>query len=418
MATGMEPRNTVLFQGSGGRYWVMNTRTKKLTRVAKADRDEARRIWGAPIRRRGDLPQSVKIGGKQNQPPAVHLLLRVHGGKVNRKDLRGLFGSGPVGIERYIAGRKRDPFTGSKNFNPNPGRAREGDRIFAPSMFRGNDAMGFVRSLLSPYDLDTPQVRRLVDGLIETGASTEEIFVQLRETDEWKQRFKGNVERRKAGLPELSPDQYVQTEEQLREILTSADVPAGFRDSNDDFAAWIGSGMSPQLLAERVNRGIRQVNSASPEVREAFEELVPGEGHKAMMAFMLDPDRATSFLEKKVMQATAEGVFARNDLNIFNPVRDEAAQRAQEMGMSIEEFQQSVAQSEQFVGEREALFRETVGESAGTGDVDLKAGVEGAQASLLGDFEAGREIERRRQSRLSTQGGAGGATGTDTGLSF
>jgi hypothetical protein len=55
-----------------------------------------------------------------------------------------------------------------------------------------------------------------------------------------KRRFAGNQQRRKLGLPVLSPREYLETEAAYRQVMESAGLPRGFYDSPDDFSSWIG----------------------------------------------------------------------------------------------------------------------------------------------------------------------------------
>lgn len=414
--TGMEPGDTVYIKAGDGQRYIYNPTTRSLTRVAREDWGEADEIWGDPRRTYNALPDSVKLGGGVHPTSAKAInIANLEGARVNNDDLRATFGGGDS-LEKYTAGLIKDPFRGSYRYNPAPGRAVEGDRIYNPTMFGdegGSDALAYIRSVLKPYGLDTPELERLVDGLIKSGASNEEIFEQVRATEAWQERFKGNVIRRGKGLPELSAGQYVQMEEGLREVLTKAGVPAGFYDTSDDLADFIGKGVGPTLLADRVNRGVRQVVTARPEVLAELEELLPGEGIQAMLAWTLDPDRATDVIEQRLMQASAEGAFKHRGMDIYNPVRDELVTRAQAAGLSIDDVLSAADNSSDWLQSRIALFQESVGETD-----DLEAGVEGASATLLNDPTAARKLDDRLQRRLSAQGGAGGAGSTQSGLSL
>ena len=66
------------------------------------------------------------------------------------------------------------------------------------------------------------------------------LLSSVRDTSEYKTRFKGKEKRRAAGLPELSPADYVGLENSFRDTLRANSLPKGFYDTQDDFANFIG----------------------------------------------------------------------------------------------------------------------------------------------------------------------------------
>src|SRR5680860_1170034 len=108
---------------------------------------------------------------------------------------------------------------------------------------------------------------------VRAGYSGDTVAILLVETSEYKQRFKANEVRRKAGLPVLSPAEYLGVESSYREIMSSAGLPVGFYDEPDDFANWIGSDVSPTEIKGRVDIAAEAINSVDPAERAKFNEF-------------------------------------------------------------------------------------------------------------------------------------------------
>lgn len=112
----------------------------------------------------------------------------------------------------------------------------------------------------------------------------------VRDTPEYKTRFKGNEKRKAAGLPELSPFDYVRMETSFRDTLRANSMPKGFYDTEDDFATFIGNDVAPNELNARIAQGYNAVMQAEPGTKEELKQLY-GLQDSDIAAFFIDPAR-------------------------------------------------------------------------------------------------------------------------------
>ena len=105
------------------------------------------------------------------------------------------------------------------------------------------DAFMALETLFKNYGLDS--LAGKIYDYVKNGYSADTISILLQDTPEYKARFKGNEARLKAGLPVLSPADYINTENAYRQILRQSGLPSGFYDSTDDFTDWISKDVSP-----------------------------------------------------------------------------------------------------------------------------------------------------------------------------
>lgn len=176
-----------------------------------------------------------------------------------------------------------------------------------------NDAFEMLKSKLAEWgieDLDDATINILVQGY-----SPEVAQLALQDTPQYKARFKANDQRIKAGLPALSPAEYVQTERAYQSTLREYGLPEGFYDSHDDFTKWLAADVSPDEVKQRATVARQAYIDASPEVKDQWQQLyglTPGD---AVAAF-LDEKTAVNLLSKRAqatsVAAEAERAFRGN----------------------------------------------------------------------------------------------------------
>ena len=128
------------------------------------------------------------------------------------------------------------------------------------------------------------------------GYSRDTVMLLLQDSDEYKERFAANKARLKAGLPVLSPADYLKTESAYRTIMR--DLPTGFYDDVSDFQKLIENDVSGTELKQRVDAAAKAVDDADPYYKEALQNMY-GLDAGSMIAFMLDPDRAAPLIQKR-----------------------------------------------------------------------------------------------------------------------
>lgn len=184
------------------------------------------------------------------------------------------------------------------------------------------DAFMAVNALFKNYGLDTLAPK--IFDYIKNGYSADTISVLLQDTTEYKQRFIGNEARKKAGLPVLSPAEYLATESAYRQVMESAGLPKGFYDQPKDFADFLGKNVSPTEVQDRVNMAVRATTLADDNIKSALKQMGLGEGE--MVAYWLDKDKSLPLLKQAM--ATAEiGSQALGQGLSFNQQYSEALAR-------------------------------------------------------------------------------------------
>lgn len=123
---------------------------------------------------------------------------------------------------------------------------------------------------------------------------------KIQDSEVYKKRFKANDARVASGLKPLDPVEYVQLEETYKQYMQQAGLPKGFYDNPDDFQDWIGKGVAATEVQGRVQMAAdayQTLQANDPGQLKALSDMY-GIGRDGVMAYFLDPDKATSLLEK------------------------------------------------------------------------------------------------------------------------
>jgi hypothetical protein len=173
------------------------------------------------------------------------------------------------------------------------------------------DVAVYLNELFKSYGIDTlaPQILKM----IQEGFSSDTISIQLQQTKEYKQRFAANDARIKAGLPALSPAEYISTERSYRQVMSEAGLPVGFYDSNDDFRKFLEMDVSPTEVKSRVDTAKEAINQAPPDTLAYAKQFYQiGD----LVAYALDPTKAAPLVERRIKAAEAAALAAQNGNNL------------------------------------------------------------------------------------------------------
>ena len=138
----------------------------------------------------------------------------------------------------------------------------------------------------------------------------EAVFRSVRNTPEYKTRFKGLELRAAAGLPPISEQQYIEIEDDFRQVLRTNGMHKGFYDSQEDFAKFIGSDVRGDELNTRIQSGFRAVTETEPGTRDELKRLY-GIGDSDIAAYFLDPARFSQSEAVKRAEAARRASTAR-----------------------------------------------------------------------------------------------------------
>jgi hypothetical protein len=180
------------------------------------------------------------------------------------------------------------------------------------------DAFLSLKSLFGQFGLDS--LAGKIYDYVKQGYGADTIGLLLQDTKEYKTRFAGNEARIKAGLPVLSPADYLSTESSYRQILSSAGLPKGFYDNPADFQNWIAGDVSPTEIKDRVDLATAATSQANPEYKNALFQMY-GINEADLTAYFLDRKTAEPILKKQaaagaIGAAAIRRGFAANTLDL------------------------------------------------------------------------------------------------------
>ena len=249
-----------------------------------------------------------------------------------------------------------------------------------------NNAFAMLKALLDQWGLSSLYTN--VQDMLTAGDSAEVIPIKLRETEAYKTRFKGNLDRIKNGLPALSEAEFLATEASLKDVVRRY-VGSGEYDSQENLNKWIANDLSPQELNDRLGLYQENWDQQPREVKDAWAShgLTPRDALKALM----DPSVTETTLKRQaaIYSLGAESVKAFGD---------DRALDAERLGFLADA---GVTQQDAEKGYRDIAGRqEYEGFLARTAGTELTS-ADQENAALLGDQRA----EQKRKKVLDTDKG-------------
>ena len=251
-----------------------------------------------------------------------------------------------------------------------------------------------IQRVLADYGLEN--MRDFVHDIVfKQNVVDENIIIgKLRETPQYKERFIGNEQRRKAGLNALSEGDYIRLENTFAQTMRQAGLPSGFYDEKSDFANLIGSDVSAAELATRVQEGYQAVRDADPEVVLEMQRMY-GVGEGDLAAYFLDPERATPNIIRQAQAAQIGGQAVRQASYQISAAQAEELARA---GVSPEQARAGF----QAISGAQELFGALPGQ---TGEAITQ---EEQVAAVFGTSAAAQQRLRRRTRERQAEFEAGG----------
>ena len=159
-----------------------------------------------------------------------------------------------------------------------------------------------------------------ISNLLTDGTPSAEFALRLRDTQEYKDRFKANEIRISKGLAALSPAEYVALEDQYQNVMRNYDLPETYYTKDTTgrqvgFEQLLANDVSAKELEERVLTAKDRVLNANPEVSKALKQFYPGITNGDILAYALDPKNALNEIQRKVTAAEIGGAAIAQGLN-------------------------------------------------------------------------------------------------------
>lgn len=264
------------------------------------------------------------------------------------------------------------------------------------------DAIALMTTTLASWGLSSllGDVKTLI---INGDTSSDTLALALSQTAAYKTRFAGNAIREKNGLADLTPAEYIATEEQYRNTLQSYGLPSGFYDKPSDFTQFIGNDISPAELDTRAKIAHDQYVAAPDYVKNLWTSyfgMSPGDA----IAGILDPDVATSLIQDKANQVAIGGAAASQGLSVSQP----RAQQFDQAGVTLDQAQKAYDQIAQF-GQTDQTIASRFGTTYGQDQQE--------NALLLGDASAVTKGQTLNNEETALFRGSGGANSNSLAVS-
>lgn len=137
-----------------------------------------------------------------------------------------------------------------------------------------------------------------------TQQDTAVILSRLSQTNEYKQRFSANEKRKAAGLAELTPGEYVELENQYRDLTKTAGLSRFF--AAEDFTKWLENDVSPMEAQQRVATAKKAAGQVDPAYKQAMADMY-GVDLDGIAAYFLNPEKTMGVLESQHNAAIIKG---------------------------------------------------------------------------------------------------------------
>jgi len=163
---------------------------------------------------------------------------------------------------------------------------------------KAENAIAVLTDRFTRYGLASlvPRIKQLAIS----GASESTITLQLQESEEYKTRFKANEDRIKKGLRVLDPSDYLNLEDDYRQILRAYGLKAF--DTDAYVQQFIANDIATTELSNRVVTAVQRVQNADPAVLTTLRSFY-GISDNDLVAYVLDPNQQFQKIERQVAAA-------------------------------------------------------------------------------------------------------------------
>lgn len=286
------------------------------------------------------------------------------------------------------------------------------DEEFDPTAFAelANFLEGVGLGSLFSIDANGQPSGWLYERVVEGITSESELLISLQNTPEFQERFGVILEQQRQnaeGIPTyvMTPGQVLEYERSVTAAMAANNMPSWLYDQPGDFASLILSGESAESIVNKIDKAYQFVESAPPEVVDAFNEFYGTAGEAALASYVLDPERTIASIDRAQRTALAAGYGRRYELDISRGQAEMIAGTARGEAGIEEGFREISAMGD--------VFQETFGESS----TDLTAEEQGVAQVFGADSAAQTAIERRLAQRGAVERtSVGGALLTERGV--
>lgn len=200
------------------------------------------------------------------------------------------------------------------------GPAAMADSGAAAAAAARESAGAFLRNILTQFGLGS--LAGSVDSLVQQwGSNTDVIALKLKDTQQYKDRFKGLLAMQSRGVTDVSNEaEYIRLESSYRQVFRDAGIQsfigdAGSTAERDAIARLAGDySVSVDEVRSRVSDAQRVVADTAPEVRDALQRFY-NVSASDLVAYTLDPTRTRDRINEIANAAMIGGYAQRSGLS-------------------------------------------------------------------------------------------------------
>lgn len=210
-----------------------------------------------------------------------------------------------------------------------------------------SSAVAFLQNMLSTYGMSS--LAGSVESLInEWGNNTSVIANKIRETSDYKTRFKGMLALQQKGITDIKNEaEYLNVESQYRAVFRDAGLQdflgtSGSQAEIDSIAKLAADySVSVNEVKSRVSDAQRVANDTAPEVKDALQRFY-GVGPAQLVQYVLDPAKTTEQINRQVNAGLAGGYAARQNLNLDLNTAEQIANLSGTADISTQSLQNQI----------------------------------------------------------------------------
>ena len=183
------------------------------------------------------------------------------------------------------------------------------------------NAIAFLTTTFTDYGLGA-DIASAVTDLVKQGYTADTIQIMAQDpkstnplAQAFQQRFPANAARMAAGLPVLSPSEYIATERSYAQVMNSYGLNSNFATNKDIFTKLLTNDISPTELNSRASTAKQVIENTDPAVTQQLQAYY-GLSQGDMIAHVLDPSVATPIIEKQISAAQIGAESARYGANV------------------------------------------------------------------------------------------------------
>ena len=247
-----------------------------------------------------------------------------------------------------------------------------------------------------------------VTNLVQQGYTSDTIQVMAQDpkgtnplAQAFQQRFPANTARMAAGLPVLSPAQYIANEQGYAQVMRAYGLNPSFATNKDVFTKLLTNDVSPTELNGRVNTAKQVIENTDPAVAEQLQTYY-GLSQGDMIAHVLDPTIATPIIEKQISTSQIGAEAARYGANVGQSYAEQLSNLGVTQAQAGQGFQ-NIAQ--QLPGTQELATRYAGYTPAG----QVGSALQAAQFGTTGAIQSEQELQRLKTQEISQFSGSSGA---------